>query len=408
MSPLCLTPVHTLTMMPWGVGDSFPGGYSRLGVLLLGTRHRAVGAEQLPLQWFMPVPVRRENTKTAHAGNPLSRGGTVHELQCRCERGPRHGLAPGPAGERAPGEPSALPGPFCSGAAAAPAGGRTDPPGTHPRPRSGPALSAMAAGGGAAEPETDPADTDPAGEMDPPKMDPAGEMDPAVVAEALRLLQIEPSAAGPRSGGAEGALSRNALRKRRRWERVVAARRGKRRQERQRRRARRAPGRGDGAGTAVGSGPAGPAQPPLPRGRVPAALARERLLQARAAGPRLCLDLGVAGGMTEKESGRLASQIRRLYGANRRAARPFWLCLTEFAAGTLIYEQCLRMNDGFARYLMDTTPESYLDLFPLDAIVYLTPDSENGKYFTCFRQGRAASCRIHCCVGLSQCPFPSP
>ncbi|NWW92519.1 TM10B methyltransferase, partial [Rhynochetos jubatus] len=30
---------------------------------------------------------------------------------------------------------------------------------------------------------------------------------------------------------------------------------------------------------------------------------------------------------------------------------------------------------------MDTTQESYLDLFPLDAIVYLTPDSENGKYF---------------------------
>ncbi|NXC91857.1 TM10B methyltransferase, partial [Cercotrichas coryphoeus] len=26
---------------------------------------------------------------------------------------------------------------------------------------------------------------------------------------------------------------------------------------------------------------------------------------------------------------------------------------------------------------MDTTPESYLDLFPLETIVYLTPDSEN-------------------------------
>ncbi|NXP51657.1 TM10B methyltransferase, partial [Heliornis fulica] len=36
-------------------------------------------------------------------------------------------------------------------------------------------------------------------------------------------------------------------------------------------------------------------------------------------------------------------------------------------------------------FQIDTTPESYLDLFPLDAIVYLTPDSENGKYFTCFR-----------------------
>ncbi|NXH10893.1 TM10B methyltransferase, partial [Bucco capensis] len=28
-------------------------------------------------------------------------------------------------------------------------------------------------------------------------------------------------------------------------------------------------------------------------------------------------------------------------------------------------------------FQMDTSPESYLHLFPLDAIVYLTPDSEN-------------------------------
>ncbi|XP_057241916.1 tRNA methyltransferase 10 homolog B, partial [Malurus melanocephalus] len=167
------------------------------------------------------------------------------------------------------------------------------------------------------------------------------------------------------------------------WQRVLAARRGKRRQERQRRRARRTPADGDGdwdgdgPGAALGSGPAGPGPPSVRRGRVPAALATERLLEARTAGPRLCVDLGVGGSMTEKESGRLASQIRRLYGANRRAARPFWLYLTEFTKGTPIYEQCFRMNDGFARYLMDTTPESYLDLFPLDAIVYLTPDSEN-------------------------------
>ncbi|XP_063037478.1 tRNA methyltransferase 10 homolog B [Melospiza melodia melodia] len=248
--------------------------------------------------------------------------------------------------------------------------------------------------------------------------------EPAVVAEALRLLRIEPSAAGDPSPGRAGSAAgpgsvraagsgsvlgacggfglgacggfglgafggfglgarcvrrRNALRKRRRWQRVLAARRGKRRKERQRRRARRAAGdgNGDGPGAALGSGPGGPGPPSLRRGRVPAALATERLLQARAAGPRLCVDLGVGGGMSEKESGRLASQIRRLYGANRRAARPFWLCLTGFAAGTPIYEQCFRMNDGFERYLMDTTPESYLDLFPLEAIVYLTPDSEN-------------------------------
>ncbi|KAK4815782.1 hypothetical protein QYF61_007200 [Mycteria americana] len=155
---------------------------------------------------------------------------------------------------------------------------------------------------------------------------------------------------------------RNVLRKRRRWERVLAAKRRKRRQERERSRARRA----EDPGAASRDGR-----------RAPAALAKERLLEARASGPRLCVDLGVADRMTQKETSRLASQIRRLYGANRRAEKPFWLCLTEFVVGSLIYEECFRMNDGFSNYLMDTTQESYLDLFPLDAIVYLTPDSEN-------------------------------
>ncbi|NXS55912.1 TM10B methyltransferase, partial [Brachypteracias leptosomus] len=39
-----------------------------------------------------------------------------------------------------------------------------------------------------------------------------------------------------------------------------------------------------------------------------------------------------------------------------------------------------RLMDYFSLsciFQMDTTQESYLDLFPLDAIVYLTPDSEN-------------------------------
>ncbi|KAM6227445.1 tRNA methyltransferase 10 homolog B isoform 1-T1 [Spheniscus humboldti] len=186
----------------------------------------------------------------------------------------------------------------------------------------------------------------------------------AVACEALRLLRIEPSAVGSSAGRAGGApwCSRNVLRKRRRWERVMAAKRRKRRQERERSRVRRA----EGPGAASRDGR-----------RAAAALAKERLLEARASGPRLCVDLGVADCMTQKETSRLASQIRRLYGANRRAEKPFWLCLTEFVVGSLIYEECFRMNDGFSNYLMDTTQESYLDLFPLDAIVYLTPDSEN-------------------------------
>lgn len=59
-----------------------------------------------------------------------------------------------------------------------------------------------------------------------------------------------------------------------------------------------------------------------------------------------------------KETSRLASQIRRLYGANRRAEKPFWLCLTEFAVGSLIYKECFRMNDGFSSYLVRVSSHS--------------------------------------------------
>lgn len=59
-----------------------------------------------------------------------------------------------------------------------------------------------------------------------------------------------------------------------------------------------------------------------------------------------------------KETSRLASQIRRLYGANRRAKKPFWLCLTEFAVGSLIYKECFRMNDGFSSYLVRVSNHS--------------------------------------------------
>ncbi|XP_041879038.1 tRNA methyltransferase 10 homolog B isoform X2 [Corvus kubaryi] len=218
------------------------------------------------------------------------------------------------------------------------------------------------------------------------------EAEAAVAAEALRLLRIEPSAAGgPSAGRADGAEEpcsvraegpRSVLEERAAEAAALAA--GSRR-----------PAREAAAGAAAPPGTAGASG----RNR-PGTGARQRKGPGR---PRHGAAAGGAGGgaaalrgprrgrqhdreapgsespsrSVPKESGRLASQIRRLYGANRRAARPFWLCLTGFAAGTPIYEQCFRMNDGFAGYLMDTTPQSYLDLFPLDAIVYLTPDSEN-------------------------------
>uniref|UniRef100_U3J3Y4 tRNA (guanine(9)-N(1))-methyltransferase n=1 Tax=Anas platyrhynchos platyrhynchos TaxID=8840 RepID=U3J3Y4_ANAPP len=240
------------------------------------------------------------------------------------------------------------------------------------------------------------------------------------------------SAAGPEPCVRPAAPQRNVLRKRRRWERVLAARRRRRRQERERSRARRDGGRGErrgagggrrgkggggaapgglsalsrrgrpaaqqgpgGAAAAGGAGVGAPALrgprhgrphvaegtgPPCSRGACTPGVSRAERRGGRSTALLSAVSVSnVVLAVSCKETSRLASQIRRLYGANRQAEKPFWLYLTEFVVGSLIYEECFRMNDGFSNYLMDTTQESYLDLFPLDAIVYLTPDSENGS-----------------------------
>ncbi|KAK2120000.1 tRNA methyltransferase 10 B [Saguinus oedipus] len=88
---------------------------------------------------------------------------------------------------------------------------------------------------------------------------------------------------------------------------------------------------------------------------------------------------GLSGGVFSEltELSRLAGQIRRLYGSNKKADRPFWICLTGFTTDSPIYEECLRMNDGFSSYLLDITEDDCFSLFPLETLVYLTPDSEH-------------------------------
>uniref|UniRef100_A0A8C8RG59 tRNA methyltransferase 10 homolog B n=1 Tax=Pelusios castaneus TaxID=367368 RepID=A0A8C8RG59_9SAUR len=192
------------------------------------------------------------------------------------------------------------------------------------------------------------------------------------VCESLRLLQIDMGCDSPKDlpGGSGEWYSRNVLRKQRHWEKIVTAKKKKRKQEKERRKAKHAEDKALSVLCAPGAAP-------QHSKRILKAITKERLLVAKETAPRLCVDLSMSSHMTKKEISRLAAQIRRLYGSNKKAVKPFWICLTGFVTGSLIHEECLRMNDGFSNYLMDTTHKSYLDLFPLETIVYLTPDSEN-------------------------------
>ncbi|XP_008845900.1 tRNA methyltransferase 10 homolog B isoform X2 [Nannospalax galili] len=187
-----------------------------------------------------------------------------------------------------------------------------------------------------------------------------------VLSESLQLLQIEVECEhqGQEDDPAGGAArsSKNVQRKQRHWEKIVAAKKSKRKQEKERRKISRA----ENPGTC-----------PQHSKRVLKALTKEKLLEAKHSGPRLCVDLSMTHHMSKKELSRLAGQIRRLYGSNKRASRPFWICLTGFTTDSPLYEECLRMNDGFSAYLLDITEEDCFSLFPLETLVYLTPDSEH-------------------------------
>ncbi|XP_029943833.1 tRNA methyltransferase 10 homolog B [Salarias fasciatus] len=158
-------------------------------------------------------------------------------------------------------------------------------------------------------------------------------------------------------------ISKNVLRKQRHWEKQLAAKKSKRKEEKQRRKLNRQ--QESGVST----------DPQLTK-RVLKAITRERLAEARSTGLRVCIDLSMTDCMSDKEVSRLACQLRRLYGSNKRATRPCHLLLSGLREDSRLHRECIRMNDGFLNYTMDIAEESCLDLFPPETVVYLTPDAD--------------------------------
>lgn len=186
------------------------------------------------------------------------------------------------------------------------------------------------------------------------------------VSELIDVLQIdvETDVVEDRRGREAAPVSKNVLRKQRHWERQLAAKKSKRKEEKQRRKLNREQQSGASSDN------------PQFTKRVMKAIIKERLAEAQSTGLKLCIDLSMTDGMSDKEISRLAGQLRRLYGSNKKATRPFHLHLTDLREDSRLYRECLRMNEGFLNYVMDITDESCLDLFPPKTVVYLTPDAE--------------------------------
>ncbi|KAF6728210.1 tRNA methyltransferase 10-like protein B [Oryzias melastigma] len=185
------------------------------------------------------------------------------------------------------------------------------------------------------------------------------------VSELIDLLLIDVETnVDNRTGKETIACSRNVLRKQRRWERQLAAKKSKRKEEKQRKKL----GREHNTESNTDN-------PQLSK-RVWKAITKERLAEAQSTGLKLCVDLSMTDRMSDKEISRLAGQLRRLYGSNKKATWPFHVFLTDLREDSRLYRECVRMNDGFLNYTMDITEKGVLDLFPPESVIYLTPDAE--------------------------------
>ena len=103
---------------------------------------------------------------------------------------------------------------------------------------------------------------------------------------------------------------------------------------------------------------------------------RERLTRAQESGVRVCVDFQFEADMTEKELNHFANQAKRVYGSNKSAENPFNLYFINLSKSSKTYQLCCEKNDGFESYLLHSEEEGIEDLFDLDTVVYLSPDSE--------------------------------
>ena len=55
-----------------------------------------------------------------------------------------------------------------------------------------------------------------------------------------------------------------------------------------------------------------------------------------------------------QEKGRLAQQLGRIYGCNRKTENPLHIYLTGFDPDGYLFAECVRKNQGFLNYVVKT------------------------------------------------------
>jgi len=172
-------------------------------------------------------------------------------------------------------------------------------------------------------------------------------------------------------------MSKNAIKKKRKWEKIQESNKNRRRDQKQSKKSKN-----DCDNQSINSD----SQHLSKRMRIQ--MERQRLLDVLnysadncdkdSKSPlQICIDLQFGDKMSDKEVSHLAGQVRRVYGANKSSERPVKLSLVSLEENKRTYNILCKKNDGFENYILFRTAKSLTDHFSSikEKLVYLTPDS---------------------------------
>ena len=91
---------------------------------------------------------------------------------------------------------------------------------------------------------------------------------------------------------------------------------------------------------------------------------------------KIVIDCGYVDVMSAKEVCKLATQIGRSYGINKKMGQPFVLYLSRLAKDGVILQECQRQLMGFDSFPIIRSEKHPCELFDHNKLIYLTPDAK--------------------------------
>ena len=162
--------------------------------------------------------------------------------------------------------------------------------------------------------------------------------------------------------------SKNAIKREARWQRLKEAKARKKQEEKLRKKTLKAENKR----------PLEEEESSRPSKRTIKENEKANLKRGLESGVKIAIDLQYGNLMNDKELVHLASQIRRLYGENKKAVHPAHIHIV--GLDSRCEKVLVDKNDGFENYILTKTEKSLTEFFPEDEtrsrLIYLSPDAE--------------------------------